>query len=128
MNKKYTDPILFYLQKSYYKITQSFPSKIHSERSKQSFLLLLQCHSANNHLLRTFLGHGVLTTLEIRYIDLSRYNFENCPLPCFFSYNCLIWPSSQMACPSSCKRQNNEGDNFQNRGGKEQCILHLVWS
>ena len=95
MNKKYTDPILFYLQKSYYKITQSFPSKIHSERSKQSFLLLLQCHSANNHLLRTFLGHGVLTTLEIRYIHLSRYNFENCPLPCFFSYNCLIWPSSQ---------------------------------
>ena len=46
----------------------------------------------------------------LRYIDPSRHNFEKCLLPCFVPQSCL---SSQI---------NMERDNFQNYGGKDQCI------
>ena len=60
----------FIYKKSYYKITQSFPSKIHSEKIKTNFptaaVTMSQCQQSSAP---NISGHGVLT------------------------YNILVWPN-----------------------------------
>ena len=54
--------------------------------------------------------------------NLFRHNFENSLLCMIFPLKLLNPGKQPMAGPSSSDGKIMEGDNFQNYGGKDQCI------
>ena len=67
------------------------------------------------HRLYTLVNHQIYENefmeeehISDRDIDPSCHNFENCLLPCSSNY----------------ERQNMDSYNFQNSGGKDQCLYH----